>query len=160
MRDGLRNLGRILGVGAGGNRPELGFWVWSRVGHSSGGMSAQMSGACGCSLQRGGRHQGLTERVGTHPPSRSPGYSHSPLLACHQAQPLKAAWPLAGPSLLQKGQCHPCLSENWRPEQVCFCKHHRGAGRRGQSVRSVLRLLPLCFALHPPPPFPLLFHPC
>lgn len=129
MRGGLRDLGRILRTGE--NRPELGFWVWSGAGHSSRGISVQTSGASDCNLQKGVRHQGFTERVGIHPPSRSPGYSHSPLLPGHQAQPSNVAWPLAGPGLLQKGQCHPCLSENRRPEQAGFCKHHRGAGRGG-----------------------------
>lgn len=97
-----------------------------------------MSGACGCSLQKGARHQGLTDGVGAHLSSRSPGYSHSPLPPPHQAQPLNAAWPPAG--LLQKGQCHSCLSENWRPEQVGLCRHHGWGwgGRGGRSVRSVL----------------------
>lgn len=75
---------------------------------------------------------------------------------CHQAQPLITVWLLAGLSLLQRRQCHPFFSENWRSEQVGFCEHHGRRGRmrmRGQSVGSAILSATPSSALCSPPCF-------
>lgn len=141
-------MGGILGTG--GNGPELG----SIPGR---GRSVQMSRAWGDSLQEGVKAPGPPRWNRSSPSRLKPSVGHSPRSPRHQAQPLDTVWPLAGPSLLPRGQCHPGSQKTGDPSRLASSSITGWGRMRGWSVGST-RFLSCPSS---PSPLPLLFfHPC